>query len=177
MGNVGIPMGLTVAPQLARLTTAYKLTTFKLPHPKAAFTLYYDDVAATLPINDQKVSNIQALLCSYKLTMTEDNRTQDRQYNLATKESSPFIQQFRNPTIIHPDFNHPNPQMIAKSYFSSIFRCAKIGTQPSTTLSHIIRGYLPLLMQLGHDPNHTLTNMIEPPTTTTTTTTPKITTQ
>ena len=51
--------------------------------------------------------------------------------------------------------------MIAKSYFSSIFRCAKIGTQPRTTLSHIVRGYLPLLMQLGHDPNHTLNNMIE----------------
>ena len=100
MGNVGIPMGSTVAPQLARLTTAFKLTTFKLPHPKAAFTLYYDEVAATFPLNDPSVSNIQALLSPYTLTMTENNKTQDCQYNPATKEFSPYIQPFRNPTII-----------------------------------------------------------------------------
>ena len=46
-GEIGIPMGLTIAPQLARLTTAFMLRHFQLPSPTDSLTLYYDDVADT----------------------------------------------------------------------------------------------------------------------------------
>ena len=149
---MGIPMGLTLAPQLARMTTAFLLRNFKVPSRQDIFTIYYDDLAATFPLDDANISNIANSLHSYILKRTEDNITQDARYDPSSKTFAPFKQHLRQPSICHPDSNHPNPNMITKTYLSSIFRAVRIGTQPRATLSHLLANYLPLLANLGHQP-------------------------
>eukprot|EP00800_Vazella_pourtalesii_P012414 TRINITY_DN2925_c0_g1_i2.p1 TRINITY_DN2925_c0_g1~~TRINITY_DN2925_c0_g1_i2.p1 ORF type:complete len:432 (-),score=12.92 TRINITY_DN2925_c0_g1_i2:1261-2556(-) len=51
LGDLGIPMGLSLAPKLARMCTAYLLKDYS-PPPNESLTLYFDDVAATHPIED-----------------------------------------------------------------------------------------------------------------------------
>ena len=113
-GNIGIPMGLTIAPQLARLTTAFLLRQFKLPSPKDTLTLYYDDVAASFPPTDDNISNLQVALAPYKLVATENNLTQDCKYDPVSKTFTPVVQPFRSPDLIHPNSYHPHPQMITR---------------------------------------------------------------
>ena len=160
-GNVGIPMGLTLAPQLARMTTAFLLRNFKVPSRQDVFTIYYDDLAATFPLDDANISNIENSLHPYILKRTEDNITQDARYDPSSKIFAPFKQHLRQSSICHPDSNHLNPNMITKTYLSSIFRAVRIWTQPRTTLSHLLANYLPLLEHLGHQPRNVIQTMVE----------------
>ena len=131
-------MGLTIAPQLARLTTAFMLRNYILPSPNDTLTLYYDDVAASFPPTDDNISSLQLALAPYKLIPTEKNQTQDCQYNPVSKTFTSIVQPFRSPNLIHPHSYHPHPQMISKTYMSSLNRAAKIGTQPHQTYQHTL---------------------------------------
>ncbi|KAI6649853.1 hypothetical protein LOD99_6403 [Oopsacas minuta] len=68
LGKIGIPMGLPLAPELARLCTAYLLTNYT-PPPGEVLTIYFDDLAATYPIMDLPLG-------PYRLKETEANATQ-----------------------------------------------------------------------------------------------------
>ena len=46
-----------------------------LSSPKETFTLYYDDISATFPLDDTSISNIQEVLKPYTLKMTKNNTT------------------------------------------------------------------------------------------------------
>ena len=81
LGTKGIPMGLPLAPELARMCTAYLLRNYEPPIGEA-LTLYFDDVAATYPI--------KALpLKPFNLLPTTDNTTQDATYDTAKKDFCP----------------------------------------------------------------------------------------
>ena len=58
--------------------------------------------------------------------------------------------------LLHPHSYHPSKRMCANTYVSSAFRATKIGTDPSQTLDHLIRKYLPALTRLGHKPNEVI---------------------
>ena len=48
LGTTGIPMGLPLAPELARMYTAYHHRNYETP-PNEKLTVYFDDVASTFP--------------------------------------------------------------------------------------------------------------------------------
>ena len=98
-GNVGITMGLTLAPQLARMTTAFLLRNFKVPSRQDIFIICYDDLAATFPLDDANISNIANSLHPYILKRTEDNITQDARYDPSSKTFAPFKQHLIQPSI------------------------------------------------------------------------------
>ena len=72
LGSTGIPMGLPLAPELARMTTAYLMLNYTLP-PNQAITIYFDDIASTvkLPLD---------FLSPYLLEQGPNNVTQDVLY-------------------------------------------------------------------------------------------------
>ena len=91
MGQVGIPMGLTLAPLFARMCTAYLLLGFKTPLPGPhTLRVYYDDVAATFPLDKEHISNISKSLAPYELSMTASNTTQDSLFNPVSGNFLPF---------------------------------------------------------------------------------------
>ena len=69
LGDIGIPMGLPLASELARMSTAYLLRNYS-PPPNEHLTLYFDDVAASYPIEDLP-------LAPYSLKTTTPYTTQD----------------------------------------------------------------------------------------------------
>ena len=77
MGNTGIPIGLPLAPELARMATAYLLSDYETPIGHS-LTIYFDDVSATYPINNLP-------LTPYNLKDTPPNQIQDAKYDPITK--------------------------------------------------------------------------------------------
>ena len=69
MGSKGIPMGLPLAPELARMATAFLLRNYEQPLGHTLI-IYFDDVSATYPILD-------LLLEPYILKETPANHTQE----------------------------------------------------------------------------------------------------
>ena len=110
---MGIPMGLTLAPQLARMTTAFLLRNFKVQSRQDIFTIYYDDLTATFPLDDANISNIAESLHPYILKRTEDNITQDARYHPSSKTFTPFKQHLRQPSISHPDSKYRNIRILS----------------------------------------------------------------
>lgn len=151
LGDLGIPMGLTLAPELARMATAYLLKDYH-PPPGETLTLYFDDATATYPINDLPLS-------PYNLKLTTPNETQDAIYNPTTHTFSPTIQPYRQPVPLHPHSYHPSTKLVQKAYLGSASRASQIGTKPSETLNHLIRKYLPPLQRSGHDYQSTIINL------------------
>ena len=100
LGDKGIPMGLPIAPELARMCTAYLLVDYK-PPPQQALTIYFDDLAATFPIDTIP-------LAPYTVKNTEDNMTQDCQYDPTTRKFLPIQQKYRQPVLLHPQSYHPS---------------------------------------------------------------------
>ena len=102
MGDVGIPMGLTLAPLLARMCTGHLLRGFTTPLPEPhKLTVYYDDISATFPLDNPAISNISQALSPYQLAMTSPNTTQDSLFDVMTGNFRPFCQPFRQPTSLH----------------------------------------------------------------------------
>ena len=143
LGDIGIPMGLPLAPELARMCTAYLLSYYTVP-PWQTLTVYFDDIAATYPIDNLP-------LAPFILKETPPNTTQDCIYIPEEKSFKPIQQAFRQPVLLHPHSYHPSRKMCANTYVGSAFRATKIGTDPSDTLDYLIRKYVPALRRLEHN--------------------------
>ena len=146
-------MGLPLAPELARMCTAYLLEHYEPPHDHC-LTIYFDDVAATYPPNDLPLG-------PYNLKETEPNQTQDARYDPETKKFTPYNQPYRQPVLLHPHSHHPSQKMCEKTYFGSAFRACQICTDPADTLQHLLTKYLPALHRLGHNATDVVTNLTE----------------
>ena len=85
MRSKGIPMGLPLAPELARMATAFLLRNYEQPLGHT-LTIYFDD--ATYPILDLPLE-------PYILKETPANHTQDAMYNPEKKQFTPHTQAFR----------------------------------------------------------------------------------
>ena len=153
MGSKGIPMGLPLAPELARMATAYLLRNYQQPLGHT-LTLYFDDVAATYPIQDLPLD-------PYNLKETPANHTQDAMYNPDTKQFTCYTQAFRQCVPLHPHSHHPSKKLVEKSYHGSAFRATQIGTNPSDTLKHLIEKYVPALYRLGHNATEVVKTLTE----------------
>ena len=135
MGQVGIPMGLTLAPLLARMCTAHLLRGFQTPLPGPhTLTVYYDNVAGTFALDQQHISNLSKSLAPYELSMTACNTTQDSIFNPVSGNFLPFCQPFRQPTLLHPHSNHPFSKLAEQTFHSSVYRSVQIATQPGDSL-------------------------------------------
>ena len=152
LGEKGIPMGLPIAPELARMCTAF-LTRDYTPPPGHVLTIYFDDLATTYPIDLE-------LLKPYTIKTTEPNQTQDCKYDTRTKKFHPIQQQHRQPVLLNPNSYHPSTKMSKNTYKSSAFRATKIGTDPSDILQHLLLKYLPALTRSGHNPRETITTLV-----------------
>ena len=146
-------MGLPLAPELARMCTAYLLEYYE-PPPNHCLTIYFDDVAATYPPNDLPLG-------TYILKETEHNQTQDVLYDPTTKKFKPCNQPYRQPVLLHPHSHHPSQKMCEKTYFGSAFRAAQIGTHPADPIDHLLTKYLPALHRLGHNSTEVAINLAE----------------
>ena len=80
-------MGLPLAPELARMTTAYLLRNYEQPLGQT-LTLYFDDVGSTYPIDDLP-------LHPFSLKGNRAEQTQDALFDHTTKQFSPYTQAFR----------------------------------------------------------------------------------
>ena len=140
LGTTGIPMGLPLAPELARMCTAYLLRDYVTP-PNQRLTVYFDDVASTFPIEDLP-------LAPYNLKPTPPNTTQDCTYDPTNKKFLPLQQKCRQPVLLHPLSYHP-----------SAFRASKTSTDPSDYLDYLINKYLPPLVRSGHNATETATKL------------------
>ena len=145
-------MGLPLAPELARMSTTYLLRNYS-PPPNEHLTLYFDDVAASYPIEDLP-------LAPYTLKTTAPNTTQDCIYDPISRKFKPLQQQFRQPVLLYPESYHPSKRMTKNTYISSAFRAAKTSTDPADALNYLIRKYLPTLVRNGHDAKQTLITLI-----------------
>ena len=116
LGNVGIPMGLPLAPELDRMCTAYLLRDYKTP-PGHSLTIYFDDVA-TYPIDNLPLE-------PYNLKPTPPNTTQDCLYLPSSNKFVPVQQEFRQPVLLHPQSYHPSKKMAGNTYITSVFRATE----------------------------------------------------
>ena len=145
-------MGLPLAPELARMCTAYLLSYYTVP-PWQTLTVYFDDIAATYPIQD-------LTLAPFILKETPPNTTQDCVYIPEEKSFKPIQQPFRQPVLLPPPLLPPIKKMCANTYVGSAFRATKIGTDPSDTPDHLIRKYVPALRRLEHNVHEVITKQV-----------------
>ena len=153
MGAKGIPIGLPLAPELARMTTAYLLRDYSEPTGETQ-TLYFNDVASTYPTNDLQ-------LHPFVLKETEQNQTLDACYNSITKQFSAYKQALRQCVALHPHSHHPSKRLCEKTYYGSAFRATQIGTIPALTLKHLLHKNLPALHRLSHPVKDVVKNITE----------------
>ena len=155
-------MGLTLAPLLARMCTGHLLRGFTTPLPGPhRLTVYYDDIAATFPLDNPAISNICQTLSPYQLTMTSPNTTQDAIYDVMTGNFRPFCQPFRQPTLLHPHSNHPYSRLTEQTFYSSVYRAVQISTQPRESLQRLVSVYMPILLHLGHQKTEVIRTLTE----------------
>ena len=148
LGTTGIPMGLPLAPELARMCTAYLLRDYQ-PPPNECLTVYFDDVASTYPIDNLPLG-------PYNLKPTQPNTTQDCIYDPTTRKFLPIQQQYRQPVLLHPLSYHPSKNMAKNTYLSSAARASKTATDPSDCLEYLLLKYLPALVRNGHNTIETI---------------------
>ena len=162
MGDVGITMGLTLASLLARMFTGHLLRGFTTPLPGPhRLTVYYDDIAATFPLDNPAISNICQTLSPYQLTMTSPNTTQDAIYDVMTGNFRPFCQPFRQPTLLHPHSNQPYSRLAEQTFYSSVYRAVQIRTQPREPLQHLVSVYMLILLHIGHQKTEVIRTLTE----------------
>ena len=153
LGTTGIPMGLPLAPELARMCTAYLLRNYHTPENES-LTIYFDDVAATYPIDNLP-------LAPYTLKATEPNTTQDCKLDITTNTFKPIQQQYRQPVLLHPESYHPSKKMTANTYISSAFRASRTATDPADCLEYLLLKYIPALIRNGHNAKDTITKLFQ----------------
>ena len=146
-------MGLPLAPEIARMCTAFLLKDYQ-PPTNHSLTIYFDDVASTYPPTDLPLE-------TYNLKTTEANQTQDAIHEPEKKIFRPFSQPYRQPVLLHPHSHHPSQKMCEKTYFGSAFRATQIGTDASDTLEYLLTKYLPTLHRLGHNATEVAINQTE----------------
>ena len=144
-------MGLPIAPELARMCTAYLLRNYETP-PNEKLTVYFDDVASTFPIEDLP-------LAPYNLKPTPPNTTQDCTYDPINKKFLPLQQKYRQPVLLHPLSYHPSKAMAKNTYLSSAFRASKTSTDPTDCLDYLVHKYLPPLVRSDHNATQTATKL------------------
>ena len=163
LGTKGIPMGLPLTPELARMCTAYLLKDYEPPIGQA-LTLYFDDVAATYRINTLPLK-------PYNLLPTIDNTNAGRNIRyhqkgiftlfFFTQQKYLFTQQkYRQAVPLHPHSFHPSTKLAKKTYFGAAFRATQIAHNPAEALDYMLRKYLPALQRLGHDCTEVVENMV-----------------
>ena len=99
-----IPMGLPLAPELARMTTAYLLLKCT-PPPNNALTIYFDDLASTYPLPLD-------ILKPYELEQGPSNVTQDALYDSTNNSFIQIVQVHKEPCPLHVASNHPSQNML-----------------------------------------------------------------
>ena len=145
-------MGLPLAPELARMCTAFLLRDYQ-PPPGHNLTVYFEDLPATYPIY-----NIPHQ--AYSIKKTENNQTQDANYDPKEKKFLPVHQKYRQPVLLHQNSYHPSKNIAKNTYRSSAFRASTIATDPTDTLDHRLRKYLPALVRAGHNTTEVITNLV-----------------
>ena len=155
MGNIGIPMGLPLAPELARLVTAHLLRNFT-PPPGGILTLYFDDLAANFEID-----TLPELESVYKLEKTMTDQTQDSVYNNETQSWLPLTRNSSLPIPLDPASFHSSRRLVANSYLGTLHRMARISTSPAQALTHALRTFFPALVMRGRDPAKLLKTFVE----------------
>ena len=88
-------MGLPLAPEQARMRTAFLLRDYTPPSDER-HKLYFDEVPDTYPIEDLPLGH-------YNLKPTTQNTNQH-----LPKSFTPTQQQFRQPVPLHPSSYHPS---------------------------------------------------------------------
>ena len=104
MRSKGIPMGLPLAPELARMATAFLLRNYEQPLGHT-LTIYFDDATYTI---------LDLPLESYILKETPANHTQDAMYNPEKKQFTSYTQAFRKCVPLHPHSHHPSKNLLRK---------------------------------------------------------------
>ena len=142
LGSTGIPMGLPLAPELARMTTAYLMLNYHLPLNQA-IAIYFDDIASTLKLPLD-------FLSPYVLERGPDNVTQDVLYDPTNYSYIQVAQSYRQPTPLHVASNHPSQNMLTSTWKAATLRSARIATQPQLALHNHYQRYMPHYMRAGH---------------------------
>ena len=97
-------MGLTLAPEMARMVTTHLLRHYQ-PPPGCILRLYFDDLAATFPLLD----TFNPLSPIYHLKETPTNLKQDAEYIPHRLELIPRLQEHRQPAQIDFASYHYSP--------------------------------------------------------------------
>ena len=142
LGHTGIPMGLPLAPELARMCTAYLLLNYS-PPPNNTLTLYFDDLASTYDIPS-------TLLAPFILEKGPNNVTQDVLYDQSSHSFIQITHNFKQPTPLLVASNHPSQKMLSSTWRAAALRSARIATQPKYALTTHYRRYMPHYMRTGH---------------------------
>ena len=126
LGPIGIPMGLPLAPEIARLVTAYQL----------------DNLYTTFD-----PTSILHNFAPFIFTPEPMNTLQDAGYFPDLQEFCPNPFEVRTPIPIHP-----HRRMILKSHLSTIYRLARICSDPNIALYTSLSHFLGTLRLSGRDP-------------------------
>lgn len=142
LGQTGIPMGLPLAPELARMCTAYLLLNYH-PPPKSVLTIYFDDITTTYEIPPN-------LLTPYELEKGPNDVTQDVLHDPNDHSFIQIAQNHRQPTPLHIASNHPSQKMLSSTWRAATLRSAMIATHPHLALINHYKRYMPHYMRAGH---------------------------
>ena len=142
LGSTGIPMGLPLAPELARMTTAYLLLNYHAPL-HCALTIYFDDITSNFEIPDD-------LLAPYVIERGQDNVTQDVLYDPTNKTYIQIAQNHKEPCPLHVASNHPSHNMLTSTWKAAALRSAMICTEPHIAIMNHYMHYMPQYMRAGH---------------------------
>ena len=142
LGEIGIPMGLPLAPELARMVTAFLLLDYT-PPPNNMITIYFDDIASSFPIPTD-------LLAPYVIEPGPNNLTQDVLYDPTAQEFVQVSQNHRQPTPLSLASNHPSQKMVKSTWKSPVLRSAAICSSPHIALNNHYRRYMTHYMRAGY---------------------------
>ena len=147
LGSTGIPMGLPLAPEIARVVTAYQIDTRLAIHPPVALSLYFDNLYTTH--NPEMMLDV---FLPFTLLPEEHNTLQDAGYHAQLREFCPNPFQILTPIPIHPLSYHPHRRMVAKSYHSTVHRLSAFCSDPNLALYSSLSRFLGNLRLSGRDP-------------------------
>ena len=140
LGATGIPTGL--APELARMTTAYLLLTYNAP-PQCALIIYFDDLASNFPLPLD-------LIASYVMERGQDNVTQDVLYDSTNNMFTQISQVHKEPCPLHIASNLLSRNMLTSTWKAGALRSAMISTEPHIALNNHYLRYMPQYMRAGY---------------------------
>ena len=131
-------MGLPLAPEIARVVTAFQVDTRLNLVPPVAVSLYFNNLYAT---HDPTV--MLPVFSPFNLTEEPFNTLQNAGYHHTIQEFCPNPTEVRTPIPIHPHSYHPHRRMIEKSYLSTVPGIAIILSDSNIALHTFFREYPP----------------------------------